>query len=219
MIARIDGVADRDAAEALEGLRLYVPRAALPPTGPEEYYRADLIGLTRAARRRHRRRPGRGGATISAPATCWRSSATDGAPVLAAVHAADRCRWSISPAAGSWSMPPAEVRAPADEDGLTMASARWTARVLTLFPEMFPGPLGHSLAGKALAGGRLGAWKRWTSAISRAINTAPSTTRPFGGGPGMVMRPDVVDRGDRARRSAEAATAVRSSTSARAAGC
>ena len=35
-------------------------------------------------------------------------------------------------------------------------SAPWTATVLTIFPEMFPGPLGHSLAGKALAEGR---WK------------------------------------------------------------
>jgi len=33
------------------------------------------------------------------------------------------------------------------------AGRPWTARVLTLFPEMFPGPLGHSLAGKALASG------------------------------------------------------------------
>ncbi|HEY5606973.1 MAG TPA: tRNA (guanosine(37)-N1)-methyltransferase TrmD, partial [Alphaproteobacteria bacterium] len=33
------------------------------------------------------------------------------------------------------------------------AASPWTAKVLTLFPEMFPGPLGHSLAGKALADG------------------------------------------------------------------
>ena len=33
----------------------------------------------------------------------------------------------------------------------------WRVTVLTLFPEMFPGPLGHSLAGKALAAGHLGA--------------------------------------------------------------
>ena len=39
------GVDDRDQAEALRGLRLYLPRTALPPTGPEEYYHADLIGL------------------------------------------------------------------------------------------------------------------------------------------------------------------------------
>jgi 16S rRNA processing protein RimM len=45
VIARVAGVADRDAAEALRGLRLYLPRAALPPPGDDEYYHADLIGL------------------------------------------------------------------------------------------------------------------------------------------------------------------------------
>ena len=45
VIARIEGVADRSAAEALRGLRLYVPRAALPATQADEYYRVDLIGL------------------------------------------------------------------------------------------------------------------------------------------------------------------------------
>jgi 16S rRNA processing protein RimM len=50
VIARIDGVSDRNEAEALKGLRLYVARAALPPTDEGEYYRADLIGL-RAERR------------------------------------------------------------------------------------------------------------------------------------------------------------------------
>lgn len=45
VIARIRGVADRDAASALRGLRLYVPRSALPPTAADEFYHADLIGL------------------------------------------------------------------------------------------------------------------------------------------------------------------------------
>ncbi len=45
VLARIAGVDDRDAAEALKGVRLYVPRAALPETAPGEYYHADLIGL------------------------------------------------------------------------------------------------------------------------------------------------------------------------------
>ncbi len=68
----------------------------------------------------------------------------------------------------------------------------WTATVLTIFPEMFPGPLGHSLAGKALADG---VWRLVTVDIRgfardkhRSVDDAP-----FGGGPGMVMRPDVVD--------------------------
>lgn len=45
VIARIDGVNDRNAAEALKGVKLYVPRAALPPAEDEDYYYVDLIGL------------------------------------------------------------------------------------------------------------------------------------------------------------------------------
>ena len=45
LLARLSGVDDRDEAEALQGLRLYLPRAALPQTEPGEYYHADLIGL------------------------------------------------------------------------------------------------------------------------------------------------------------------------------
>jgi 16S rRNA processing protein RimM len=45
VLARLSGVADRNAAEALRGLRLYVDRAALPATKEDEYYHADLIGL------------------------------------------------------------------------------------------------------------------------------------------------------------------------------
>ena len=44
-IARFEGVADRNAAEALRGTELTVPRSALPPLEPGEYYHADLIGL------------------------------------------------------------------------------------------------------------------------------------------------------------------------------
>jgi tRNA (guanine37-N1)-methyltransferase len=68
----------------------------------------------------------------------------------------------------------------------------WRASVLTLFPEMFPGPLGHSLAGRGLA---TGIWSLDAVDI-RAF--APDRHRsvddaPFGGGVGMVMCPDVVD--------------------------
>ncbi|HEY4135947.1 MAG TPA: ribosome maturation factor RimM [Alphaproteobacteria bacterium] len=45
VIARLDGVADRNAAEALRGLRFYALRAALPEAGEGEYYHHDLIGL------------------------------------------------------------------------------------------------------------------------------------------------------------------------------
>ncbi len=45
LIGRLPGVEDRNRAEALRGLRLYLPRAALPEPAEEEYYHADLIGL------------------------------------------------------------------------------------------------------------------------------------------------------------------------------
>ncbi len=45
VLAAVEGVGDRTAAEALRGLRLYVERAALPKTVAEEYYHADLVGL------------------------------------------------------------------------------------------------------------------------------------------------------------------------------
>ena len=45
VLARIEGVADRTAAEGLRGLKLYVERRALPEAGEREWYEADLIGL------------------------------------------------------------------------------------------------------------------------------------------------------------------------------
>ncbi len=45
IIARVEGVDDREAAQALRGTRLYVDRSALPATEEETYYHADLIGL------------------------------------------------------------------------------------------------------------------------------------------------------------------------------
>lgn len=79
----------------------------------------------------------------------------------------------------------------------------WSATILTLFPGMFPGPLGQSLCGKALANGL---WSLDVKDIRehglgkhRTVDDTPS-----GGGPGMVMRPDVaaaaidaVERADR----------------------
>jgi tRNA (guanine37-N1)-methyltransferase len=73
-----------------------------------------------------------------------------------------------------------------------MPDRAWTVRVLTLFPEMFPGPLGLSLAGQALQGGL---WALETVDIrgfARDKHRSVDDT-PFGGGPGMVMRPDVID--------------------------
>jgi tRNA (guanine37-N1)-methyltransferase len=69
---------------------------------------------------------------------------------------------------------------------------RWCATVLTIFPEMLPGPLGFSLAGKAL---RDGLWRLETVDIRNFARDKHRSVddSPFGGGPGMVMRPDVLD--------------------------
>jgi tRNA (guanine37-N1)-methyltransferase len=69
----------------------------------------------------------------------------------------------------------------------------WAASVLTIFPEMFPGPLGLSLAGKALA---TGLWslepvniRDYATDRHRSVDDTPA-----GGGPGMVMKADVLAR-------------------------
>src|SRR6204780_5594730 len=74
---------------------------------------------------------------------------------------------------------------------MTSDAKIWRATVLTLFPEMFPGPLGVSLAGKALATGL------WALEARDIRDSATDRHRsvddtPAGGGPGMVLRADVL---------------------------
>src|SRR3984957_9986997 len=69
----------------------------------------------------------------------------------------------------------------------------WRAAALSIFPDMFPGPLGLSLAGKALAAGT------WSLDVVDIRDFAADKHRsvddtPAGGGPGMVMRADVLAR-------------------------
>ncbi|MGH1404515.1 MAG: tRNA (guanosine(37)-N1)-methyltransferase TrmD [Alphaproteobacteria bacterium] len=69
----------------------------------------------------------------------------------------------------------------------------WHINILTLFPEMFPGTLGHSLSGKALEKGA------WSYNCIQIRDHAEGTHKcvddtPFGGGAGMVMRPDVIEK-------------------------
>ena len=70
-------------------------------------------------------------------------------------------------------------------------SAPWCAQVLTLYPEVFPGPLGATLAGRGLDSGL---WRLETVDIRRFARDKHRTVddHPFGGGAGMVMRPDVL---------------------------
>ena len=75
---------------------------------------------------------------------------------------------------------------------MTEVTVPWQATVLSLFPEMFPGPLGYSLAGKALDQGVWSLKAMDIRAFARDKHAAVDDS-PFGGGTGMVMRPDVLD--------------------------
>ena len=68
----------------------------------------------------------------------------------------------------------------------------WTANILTLFPDLYPGPLGASILGEAKKNGK------WNLNITDLKLFSEKNKRvddsPFGGGPGMVIKPDVIDR-------------------------
>lgn len=85
---------------------------------------------------------------------------------------------------------------------MTSQTAPWRATVLTLFPDMFPGPLGISLAGKALASNLWALEARDIRASATDKHRSVDDT-PAGGGPGMVLRADVlaaaIDAADIAR--------------------
>ena len=98
------------------------------------------------------------------------------------------------------SRPPPSHDRPALDPAASRAHA-WTARVVTLFPELFPGPLAASLTGRALAGG---VWALETVDLRahglgrhRRVDDPPA-----GGGPGLVLRADVVGPALAAARAA-----------------
>src|ERR1700754_1300530 len=89
---------------------------------------------------------------------------------------------------------------------MTPSTPIWRATVLTLFPEMFPGPLGVSLAGKALASGLWALEARDIRASATDKHRSVDDT-PAGGGPGMVLRADVLAAAiDAAESAADAPT-------------
>ena len=77
------------------------------------------------------------------------------------------------------------------KDEADPGQALWQATVLTLFPQMFPGPLAHSLAGKSLNDG---IWALKTLDIRDFARDKHRTVddTPLGGGVGMVLKPDVI---------------------------
>ena len=69
----------------------------------------------------------------------------------------------------------------------------WKAYILTLFPEMFPGPLGYSIVGKALEE------KVWSLKLINLQNFSKKgpkyvDDKPYGGGSGMIIKSEIIDK-------------------------
>ena len=192
-------VTDRNVAERLTNTPLYIERTQLPPPDEDEFYLTDLIGLPAFDP---------AGAALGRVAVVHDYGAgtsieieRDHAPALI-VPFTQACVPVVDVAAGRVVVVvPEEVRevvasSPSPGGGvcrqLRSRPMSWRASVLTLFPEMFPGPIGLSLAGRALETGI------WSLDVTNIRDFAPGRHRsvddtPFGGGAGMVLRPDVVD--------------------------
>ena len=174
---------------------LFVPRSALPDLPADEFYYSDLEGMEAV-------RPD--GARFGIVQGVDNFGAGDVIEVLADDGRRISLPFTRGRAEHRSGAPPAGGRAARRNSSRRRRRERapspWSASVLTLFPEMFPGPLGHSLAGRALEEGR---WRL------EAINLRDFATDrhrtvddvPFGGGAGMVMRPDVVARAIDAARA------------------
>ena len=198
LLVRFEGIDDRDAAGELRGTWLLVDSATIaPPDDPDEFRDGDLIGLVRPHRRRRRCRHGRGRAALRPgrpghqvarrarghgavrPAARARGRRCVGVPGHRPSRGSPQLEPDLHPtsagACGSISSPSSLVYfGPVGADGRVGDS----------------GPLGVSLIGKAGARGdidfRVHDLRAWTTDVHHTVDDTP-----FGGGPGMVMKPDV----------------------------
>ena len=199
-IVRFDGVADRNAAEALRNVKLYVERDRLPAAEDGEFYLADLIGLAAVTPQGEPLGEVIAVHNFGAGDIIELKLAADGDDHDAAVRRSDGAGGRYCRRQDRRAMPE-EIAGSAGSGGRAVAMTL-RATVLTIFPDMFPGPLGMSLAGKALAAG---IWSLETVDI-RDFGTGMHRTvddTPAGGGPGMVMKADVLARAIDARSPAD----------------
>ena len=193
VIAKLSGVADRDRPRRCAASGSTCRARALPAPAEEEYYHADLVGLAAHARQTARRSARCIAVHDFGAGECWRSRGRRASRCMvpftrAAVPVVDIAagRVVIDPPDGP--VRPAERAASAKGAGMT-----WRATVLTIFPEMLPGPLGLFARRQGAEERGCGGSTRSTSAISRTDKHRSVDDAPFGGGPGMVLRPDVLD--------------------------
>ena len=172
-IARFAEINDRNAAEKLRSTVLTVPREALPELGEGEYYYSDLLGLP-----------------------CVSTEGTDLGKCVAVENfgASDVLEIempSVDGKPGKKFMVPMTADAVPEwgdkiVDRSRFRNMTFQAQILTLYPEMFPGPLGISLAGRALEE------RKWSCSPIHIRDFATDKHRtvddtPAGGGAGMVL--------------------------------
>ncbi len=216
LVVRVGGIADRSAAEALSGIELSVPRSRLPPPGADDFYHADLIGLvattvdglplgTVAAVHNHGAGDiieiAREGATaLLVPFTRATVPVVDivgGRMTVVPPAETDEPNSAHSRASGNPDEPgtrePGSPRSQgrAGKEDVPQLSVPWSATVLTLVPDIWPGPIGASLVGRALDE------ELWALEVADIREAATDRHRtvddtPAGGGPGMVLRADVL---------------------------
>ena len=171
---------DRNAAEALRGARVFVPRSSFPTAGDDEYYWVDLIGLavvnregvalgTRARTARHRAADHAGAGRAE----------EDGKPV-------ERLIPFVSAFVDKVDLAGAAASRSTGARLLTPAAAPMRFDVITLFPELFAPFLASGVTRRAFESGQVEVvlWKPRDFADG---NYRRVDDRPFGGGPGMVM--------------------------------
>ena len=195
LVAKVKGVADRDAAERLVNLKLFAPREVLGGVEEDEFFHADLIGLDAVAEdgklarqgdgplRFRRRRPHR---RLFPEGQRQPQLYPFTKAVVPAVDLPARRITFIPPVevdeGEARPSPSQDARRSAADVASEPPSGPWRASVLTLYPEMFPGPLGcRSRARRSRA--RNGRSRPAISASTATAGIAPSTTRRRAGGP------------------------------------
>ena len=173
LVARLAGIRDRDAAERLRNIKLFVPRDRLPATGPDEFYHADLIGLaavtaTAASTAAWWR------CTISAPGRCWRSGRRRAATRSCYRSPRQRCRRSTSPPVALSSRHRKRHRGKAEPCGAPRSSPS--------FPICFPARSVSALRARRWT--IFGSLKPSTSALTPPTGIVPWTIRRQAVAPG-----------------------------------
>ena len=190
VVAKLAGCDEREAAAALQGLEVAVPRSQLPQSEPGEYYWSDLLGLRGpqpAGRDAGTRRAPAGDGSEPGAGSAWGQGALD--PIRGRIRGRGRSGTGR------------------DSGGLG-AGLLIHFDAVTLFPEMFDAVTRSGVTRRAFEGGvyELVLWnpRDFSTNAYRSVDD-----RPYGGGPGMVMMPEPLERALRAARQRQKSCGVK----------